>query len=497
MFIVDLFILLACTVVAGEIAIHLGQVAMVGQLLAGVALGPTLLGPYIGLNTLTPELTSIQFLATVFILFMAGLEVDPERVYRMGHTSFGLGVALFLVPLAAGFFAVGYVFSGIGYPENLLIALTLSITALPVMGIMLSEFGLLHTKLGDMLLNAALVNEFLAVALFAILLRVGSASVGNLYPVGLAILSVGGFLLVMLLAHKVLELLHSRHVGESFAKRFPNFWRSRKGGLALLMTILIGSTLFSQFIGLTFVIGAFFAGVLVTRESIGMEAYASTRYFFEGMTWGFFIPLFFAFVGVEMNLRLLATPFILTAFLVLVAVAFISKYAAGTSVALLTGWKHADASAVGFLSGSRGVVELAMAIILFQSNMISANVFTIIASIGLITTTIAPIGALQGWLSDPKSRVDLLKRVPSLDIDRPIVPQLRPPEEWTGTVVPTPSSKAFLLKEWLDGIATEDVRNTSISPHSHSGRRDGGAEALSEDENRPPLPASPKKPADM
>jgi Kef-type K+ transport system membrane component KefB len=83
-FLVDLFVLFAGSVLAGEVAVRLGQAALVGQLLVGVVLGPTLMGPYLGLTSLTPELSAIQFLATVFILFMAGLEVVPEDIARMG-----------------------------------------------------------------------------------------------------------------------------------------------------------------------------------------------------------------------------------------------------------------------------------------------------------------------------------------------------------------------------------------------------------------------------
>jgi Kef-type K+ transport system membrane component KefB len=449
MFIVDLFVLLGCAVVAGEIAIHLGQVAMVGQLLAGLILGPTLLGQYIGLNTLTPELTTLQFLATVFILFMAGIEVTPDRVMKMGPASFGLGIAIFLVPLSIGTFAIGFVIPGVGYPENLLVSLCLAITALPVMGIMLSEFGLLRSKLGDMLLNAAVVNEFLAVALFAIVLRLGPSSFGDLYSVGLAILAVGTFLVVMFAAQWLLRYLREIHVWDSVSERFAAFWKSKQGGFALLMIILFGSTLFSQFLGLTYVLGAFFAGLFVTRETVGKTAFDSIRYIFEVMTWGFFVPLFMAFAGVQMNLRLLVTASLAVALAALLIISFVTKYVTGAVVALSAGWKQSDASAVGYLVGSRGVVALTLATILLQDNRITPDIYTLVASIGVITTIIAPIGALHEWLSDADSRADLLRRVPNLNRQQPNASQLRMPVQWTGTVFSNDKSGAFMLKEWL------------------------------------------------
>ncbi|MGI0053446.1 MAG: cation:proton antiporter, partial [Thermoplasmata archaeon] len=169
-FIVDLFILLTASVLAGEVALRLGQVALVGQLLAGVVLGPTLLGPYLGLSNLTASLTAIQFLATVFILFMAGLDVRPEQIFRMGIPTAAMGVAVFAVP-----FVVLSVLAEVLMPRTglvpLFLGLTLSITALPVLGIMLVQFGLLKSRMGNLLIHTALVNELAAVSVFAVLLQ--------------------------------------------------------------------------------------------------------------------------------------------------------------------------------------------------------------------------------------------------------------------------------------------------------------------------------------
>ncbi|MCI4323793.1 MAG: cation:proton antiporter, partial [Thermoplasmata archaeon] len=102
-FLISLFLLLACALLAGEVALRLGQVGMVGQLIVGVLLGPTLLGPYIGLSTVSPQLSAIQFLATFFLLFMAGLELGPEQVYGMPLSTFLLGLCIFAVPFILTF----------------------------------------------------------------------------------------------------------------------------------------------------------------------------------------------------------------------------------------------------------------------------------------------------------------------------------------------------------------------------------------------------------
>ncbi|HEV2231492.1 MAG TPA: cation:proton antiporter [Thermoplasmata archaeon] len=412
-FIVDLFILLAAAVLAGEIAVQLGQAALVGQLLVGVALGPTLLGPFLGLNQLPAGLGALQTLAVIFVLFLAGLDIVPEQVYGMGLGNLGLGLAVFLVPFTVGSFVVGPVV-GIPYPTSLYVALALSITALPVMGILLAEFRLTHTKIGQLLLNAALINEFAAVSVFAVLLRLGGSTSQGAVGIAIAGLSLALFVSAMLSIHQGLKLLREARLWSGLTRAFQKTWRSKQGNFALLMVLVVGATLFSQFLGLTYVVGAFYAGLLVTRESAGREAHHSISQVFDAMSWGFFIPLFFAFVGISMNLRLLDTAASVAAFGVLLVVAAVTKIVTGAAGARLLGWKPADALAIGHFVNSRGAVELAMAVILLQSGLIDIRIFTLIAGVGLVTTILSPIGAIRSWLSDPESRDALYRRIPTM-----------------------------------------------------------------------------------
>src|SRR5580658_1797198 len=207
-FIVDLTLLLAASVVAGEIANRLGQAALVGQLLVGVILGPTLfgqpnlLGQWTGFfatgssltSSLPAELTGIQTLATVFILFLAGLDIVPEQVYKMGWKTASFGIMVFSIPFAATAVAAYFFFPGFSINTDLFIALALSITALPVMGIMLLEFGLLHSRLGRLLMNTALVNELVAVSVFAILLELHTSGTSGILAIAVAAVSVGLFI---------------------------------------------------------------------------------------------------------------------------------------------------------------------------------------------------------------------------------------------------------------------------------------------------------------
>jgi Kef-type K+ transport system membrane component KefB len=412
--IVDLTLLLAGSVLAGELANHLGQAALVGQLIVGVILGPTLLGALIGLPSIPPELTSIQILATIFILFLAGLHVVPEQIFRMGPGNLLFGVGAFAVPFAACSIFAWLLFPGLGILTVLFIALTLSITALPVMGIMLTEFGLNDSKFGQLLLNTALINELVAVSVFAVLLQLASGSYSGPIAVSVAILSVAIFLGVILSIHMGLRALRAAHHLEALRRTFQQTWKSRSGGFGLLMVMVLGAALFSQYLGLTYVVGAFYAGLLVTEDTAGTETHRSISVVFDTITWGFFVPLFFVLVGIEMNLRLLLNPWDFVVLATLFGVALLSKLGIGFGSGRWLGWSKPESTAIGFLITSRGAVELAMAVILLQLKIFTTTLFTVVAAVGLLTTILSPIGALRAWESSPESREALYKRVPML-----------------------------------------------------------------------------------
>ncbi|HYK93865.1 MAG TPA: cation:proton antiporter, partial [Thermoplasmata archaeon] len=364
-FLVGLFILLAAAVLVGELLSRLGQAALVGQLAVGVVLGPTLLGPYVGLSSMNEELVGIQFLATFFILVMAGLEVSPEQIWRTGLTAGVLGVAIFLGPFLLGALVVPLVYPSLPFMTALFVSLTLSITALPVMGVMLAEFRIGRTPMGILLLNAAVINELAAVTVFAVLLQLAGPSAAGTRGVAIAVVSVVLFLSSVLAVHMALRVMRESRVLQAIRMSFRRTWKSKEAGFAVLMVMALGAALYSQFLGLTFLVGAFYAGLLITPETAGHREHRSIGLVFDAMTWGFFIPLFFAFVGLGMDFRTLAgSPTGIAAFAALAVFAILAKLGIGYAVSRSIGWNAPDARTIGFLVSSRGAVELAMAVIL-------------------------------------------------------------------------------------------------------------------------------------
>ncbi len=393
-FIVTLFLLIACAVVAGELVSRLGQSALVGQLAVGVVLGPTLLGPYLGLSSISSELSGLEILATFFVLMTAGLAVTPDQIAATGVSAGLLGVALFVLPFLTGAAVVRLLYPSLGWATTLFVALTISITALPVLGIMLHEFRLLQSRFGTYLLNGALVNELAAVTAFSVLLRVADQSTLPWLSAAIGAVTVGVFLCSILAVHYSLRALRQLRIWDRWVTRVRFEWHSREAGFAILMVGALAAALYSQAIGLTFVVGAFYAGLLVTPESVGVREHREITRVFDAVTWGFFIPLFFALVGYDTNFRLLGSSYeTLGAFATIVIFAVASKFLIGASITRALGWSGDESFAAGFFVTSRGAVELAMAVILVDSMVFNETQFTIVAAAGLITTILSPIGA--------------------------------------------------------------------------------------------------------
>jgi Kef-type K+ transport system membrane component KefB len=417
-FILSLFVLLSVALLAGELALRLGQIALVGQLLAGILLGPYLLGPYYGITVHTgvsSSLTAIQLLATFLILFMAGMEMGPEDIYGMERGTLLTGIGIFLVPFAACFAVAYFVLPGLSLLLLLFIAVTLSITALPIMGIMIAEFGLAGKKFGRMAMTVALVNELSAITVFAILLQIYN---GGGHPtvtaLALAVGSVALFLGVVLAAHWLLARLHNRESWKAFVARAGASMQTRNAGFGILIVLAMGAALLSQSLGLTFVIGAFYAGILVTPKSVGEQAYKTARSVLTFICWSLFIPLFFAITGLQVNLTVFLTVAGLGTVVALLAVAASSKVGAGAVAAGAQGWSAPDSLAFGFMVNSRGAVEIAMAVILLGDGILSSKLFTLVVAVGMATTILAPIGAMRSWMLTRKSREELVQRMPNL-----------------------------------------------------------------------------------
>jgi Kef-type K+ transport system membrane component KefB len=393
---VSIVIILVAARVLGEIFQRFKQPPLVGELLAGVIIGPSILGLVIP----SPDLQVLSDLAVFFLMFLAGLEMDPREIRRAGKAAIIISIVAFFVPLLSGT-GVSMLF-GLTTIQSLFMGLLLSITAVPVSAMVLMQFGILNSRLGNTVMTAAVVNDIMSLIVLSIILQIsadggsGQLNLGDLASSGIKIAAfLGGIFLFDILFRKTASWLPNRV--EPFFQRL----QTKEAAFGILLITTIAISLIAQDIGLHFVIGTFFSGLIVYKEMIGRQNFNRVYGIISAITFGFFAPIFFALIGIEFNVQSLLSAIPL--FLALLGVAIATKIAAGYVGARIARFDRDISLTIGFLMNGRGMIELVIASIGFTAGIIDATLFSIAVAIGLVTSIIAPITS-RPLVSNAKSR---------------------------------------------------------------------------------------------
>jgi Kef-type K+ transport system membrane component KefB len=381
---VSIILILVSARILGEVFQRIGQPPLVGELLAGLVIGPSILG----LVGPSADLHVISNLAVFFLMFLAGLEMDPREIRRAGGSAIVISIIAFFIPLLAGT-GTSLLF-GLATVQSLFMGLLLSITAVPVSAIVLMQFGILNSRLGNTVITAAVVNDIMSLIMLSIILQIaadgGTAqlNVGDVMVSGINMaVFLGGIFLLDIILRKIAGGL--RRKVEPFFKKL----QTKEAAFGVLLITAIAISLIAQDIGLHFVIGTFFSGLVIYRGRIGRENFNKVYGTISAITFGFFAPIFFALIGIEFNVQALVNAIPL--FLALLGVAIVTKVAAGYIGAKIVGFSREVSLAIGFLMNGRGMVELVIASIGFGLGIIDMTLFSIAVAIGLVTTILAPL----------------------------------------------------------------------------------------------------------
>ncbi|HJU33503.1 MAG TPA: cation:proton antiporter [Nitrososphaera sp.] len=381
---VSIIIILVAARILGEIFQRIGQPPLIGELLAGLVIGPSIFG----LVLPSTDLHVLSNLAIFFLMFLAGLEMDPREIRRAGGSAIVISIIAFFIPLLSGT-GTSLLF-GLTIVQSLFMGLLLSITAVPVSAIVLMQFGILNSKLGNTVVTAAVVNDIMSLIMLSIILQLaadggrGQLNVGNIVVSGINIaVFLGGIFLLDMLLRKIAGGLR-RKVEPYFRKL-----QTKEAAFGVLLITAIAISLIAQDIGLHFVIGTFFSGLVVYKGRIGRENFTKVYGTISAITFGFFAPIFFALIGIEFDVQSLINAIPL--FFALLGVAIATKVAAGYIGAKIVGFSPEVSLAIGFLMNGRGMVELVIASIGFGAGIIDTTLFSIAVAIGLVTTILAPL----------------------------------------------------------------------------------------------------------
>ena len=365
---------------------HIGQPGVIGEIVAGIVLGPSVLGyffPDVFQALFPPEsLTNLELLSQVglvLFMFVIGMELDFSVLKNKINETLVISHAGILVPFFLGIVASYWIYEEYAaaqtafLPFALFIGISMSITAFPVLARIIQERNMTKTSLGTLAIASAANDDVTAWCLLAVVIAIAKAGTfaSALYAIGLTAL----YIIIMFMV--VRPFL--KNVGEVYANQEV----INKTFVALILLILIISSTLTEIIGIHALFGAFMAGV-VMPPSIGFRKVMMEKV--EDIALVFFLPLFFAFTGLRTEIGLINSPALWGVCLLLITVAVAGKLGGCAVAARLVGESWKDSFTIGTLMNTRGLMELVALNIGYEMGVLPPSIFVILVIMALVTT---------------------------------------------------------------------------------------------------------------
>jgi Kef-type K+ transport system membrane component KefB len=398
--VVHLLLQLSCMLVMGrlfaEVARKLNQPAVIGEIVAGILLGPTVLG------MIAPEwfealypvgsvsgvvLSGFVQVAVVMLLFIAGLEVDLHIVWQQGRQAIATSLFGLIIPFALGFIFPYFFpeFFGIADINGrltfaLFMGTAMAITALPVIVRILMDLNLFKSKMGLLVVASAMVDDVVGWIIFSVILGLIGKSGGSMPLINTVMLTIGYTVFMLTIGRGALNRMLP-WVNKKFA------WPGGVLSISLALCFLAGA--FTEYIGIHAIFGAFIMGVaLGDSEHFSERAKEIVHQFINNI----FAPLFFVSIGLRVNF---ITNFDLMLTLIIVVIAFIGKIVGSGLGTRLGGFSWKESLAAGFGMNARGAMEIILGLIALENGLINEKVFVSLVIMALITSMTS--GPLMKW----------------------------------------------------------------------------------------------------
>jgi len=387
-------ILLSCKVVGGLVA-RVGQPKVVGEMIAGILLGPSLLG------VVAPSVQAVLFpqashsvmavvsqLGLVLYMFVVGTHLQADFITRALRGAMLISVAGVVAPLLLGaalaffLYADGRFFAPdvSEWQGAMYLGAAMAVTAFPVLARIIQERGIAGTALGSLALAAGATDDAIAWCLLAVVLA------GFNDNFGLAVSAIGGGILYTVVVLAVIRPQLAKL--EAAVERRGSLGAD---GLTLVIGLLMAGAWFTDMIGVHAVFGAFVMGVAMPRGLLTKELSRQV----EPLATALLVPLFFAYSGLSTRFTLLWSAELLALAVVVIVIASVGKGVACWGAARLAGRQNREAMALGALMNARGLMELIILNIGLERGLITPTLFTVMVTMTLVTTLAA--GPLFEW----------------------------------------------------------------------------------------------------
>jgi Kef-type K+ transport system membrane component KefB len=390
----------------GLLFLRMGQPAVIGQMVAGIILGPSLLGALFptAQSFLFPassmvSLRMLSQLGVILFMFVVGLDLSLQHLRLKAHAAVLVSHASIMVPFLLGIGLSLLVYSTLASPHvsftafALFIGVAMSITAFPVLARIIEERGLNKTYLGSTAIACAAVDDITAWCVLAIVVAIAKANglIGSVTTIFLTLLYIS--VMLFLLKPRAKRLL-----GEKISSG-----RTSKGTIALVLLIIFTSALFTEVIGIHALFGAFLAGVVMPSHE-GLRHFLRQR--IEPFSSGFLLPLFFAFTGLHTQIGLLDDWQSWFICLAIIGVAIAGKLGGSMIAARWTGMSWRESFLLGALMNTRGLVELIVLNLGYDLGILPPKIFAMMVLMALTTTFMTgPLLSLVEFLSRTRSQI--------------------------------------------------------------------------------------------
>lgn len=399
----QIIVIIAFARLFGFIFTKIGQPAVIGEIVAGLVLGPSVIGlffPEINQFLFPPaSLSTLQFISQIgliLFMFIIGMELDLKAISKQAYDAVIISHASIIIPYTLGmglayFLYTKYAPAGISFLSfALFMGIAMSITAFPVLARILQEKGLIRSKLGTMALTCAAADDLTAWCILAAVIALvkSGSSLSVFYTIGLSV----AYVLLML------------KVVRPFLERLGHVYTSRKKMqtpiIAFIFMILIVSTYITSIIGIHALFGAFIAGVIMP-SSINFRKIVIDK--IEDVSIILLLPLFFVITGLRTQIGLLNEGHLWATFGWIILVAVAGKFGGSALAGRMVGQSWKDSLSIGVLMNTRGLMQLIVLNIGYDLGILSPEIFAMMVLMALVTTFMTgPALDLINWLIPEK-----------------------------------------------------------------------------------------------
>ncbi|QLG60467.1 cation:proton antiporter [Halorarum salinum] len=380
-----LLLVLSLALVFGALAERVGYPAMMGELFAGIAFGP----PLLGLVESSPALATFAELGVFLLMVYVGMEVDLHELFALGSMALLVAVGGFLVPFGVGY-GIG-VLLGFDAGASLFVGLAMAATSLATKSRILADLDLLDTRIAGVLLGGALVSDVGVLVAFAGVL--GYANAGTVNPVELGIVlgrALAFFAVALVVGDRFLPAVW--HRVEVLRERYGFVTETTAFTVALTVALVFAEL--ADLAGLHSIIGGFVAGTFIRQANLEPGLYDHMERVIRDLALGVFAPIFFVTVGFDLTLDVFGSA--LGTLAVLVGAAFVGKIVGSWLFSLPTGLTSREGLVVGLGMNGRGTVEIIIASVALSSGIIGQQLFSMLVFVAIFTTAMVPVTMTWG-----------------------------------------------------------------------------------------------------